>query len=101
MKDKKVPNFHNVIRYLNEMYNSEILTDENYCNRVVEISEDKKFRYRDVIIEYEYEPNKTRVRVGRTTYDVTRKLSAKYANISYLMEIAICFDRCLNCKRKW
>ena len=102
-KDKrndKAPNFYNLIRYLDEVYNYKLLTDENYCNRVVEITEDKKFRYRDVIIEYEYEQDKTHVRVGRTTYDVTRKLSSKYINTSYLMEIAICFDRCLNCERK-
>lgn len=101
MKDKKAPNFHDVILYLDEVYNNTLLTDENYCNRVVEISEDRKFRYRDVVIEYEYEDNKTRVRVGRTTFDVTRKLDSKFINISYLVEIAVCFDRCLNCKRKW
>lgn len=103
-KDKrndKAPNFYNVTRYLDEVYNNTLLTDENYCNRVVEISEDRKFRYRDVIIEYEYEDNKTRVRVGRTAFDVSRKLDVKYINTSYLMQIAICFDRCLNCKRKW
>lgn len=97
-KDKrndKAPNFYNVIRYLDEVYNNKLLTDENYCNNVVEISEDKIFRYRDVTIDYECEPNRTLVSCGRDTYIVHRKLSAKYINTSYLMAIAICFDRCL------
>lgn len=82
--------FDNLVRYLDEVYNYEILTNENICSGVTRVDyNDECLWYRNITIVYL--PNFCSVSVNGHSYFIRKKQH----RITFFMEIAIAFERSL------
>nr|DAG26435.1 MAG TPA: hypothetical protein [Caudoviricetes sp.] len=91
MKEKSAPKFTNVVHYLDVACNKSLLTKENFYTLTTVLRvEDNYLRYKGVTIEYG--DNRTYIRNSNSIYIVRRK---GCMNKSYLMEIAMKFERSL------